>query len=533
MNTRARTDVLLLVAFCGFLFLYGLGAFGLLGADEPRYAQVAREMLDRHDWITPTLQGKPWLEKPVLYYWQAMVAYSVAGVTDQAARLPAALDAALMIAAIYFFLRRFRPGSESDGALIAAGCAAIIGFARGASTDMPLASMLAIALLGWYAWYESRKRPFLLIFYAFLALATLAKGPVAIFFAGVILLLFLAMKGDWKSILESLWIPGIALFLVVALPWYVLVQLRNPEFFRVFILEHNLGRFGQDLYHHRQPFWFYLPVLLLALMPWTLWLILAVAERLRLLWSERRESFATLEDSWQFFLLIWMLVPVLFFSASQSKLPGYILPSIPAAALLVTEYLRTLPTRNEKLSPWLIGIHTVLCGLLVFAAIAAPDIQLHYRLTAGLGTFIAAGTSVLVMMAIAVALYRSGGRMLRSVTLLSIVIAVAALLKLAAPAVDASQSARPVAQIIQSFSHEAVPVALFHASRQLEYGLEFYLNRPMERYEIGQVPSEGHVLVILQNSTDDYGNLVRGRKVFFLTSVPAQKLDLYWVGPAN
>ena len=119
-NPQSRTDLLLLVAFCGFLFFYGLGAFGLVGADEPRYAQVAREMLDRSDWVTPTLQGKPWLEKPVLYYWEAMLSFRVAGVTDWAARLPGAVDAALLIAAIYFFLRRFRPGSELDGAPSAA-----------------------------------------------------------------------------------------------------------------------------------------------------------------------------------------------------------------------------------------------------------------------------------------------------------------------------------------------------------------------------------------------------------------------------
>src|SRR6266403_1909835 len=326
-NPRTRTDLLLLAAFCGFLFFYGLGAFGLLGADEPRYAQVAREMFERHDWISPTLQGKPWLEKPALYYWQAMAAYSVFGVSDAAARMPAAADALLMITAIYLFLRRFHTGSETDGALIAAGCVGTIGFARGASTDMPLAAMFSIALLGWYAWYETRKSFGLAIFYLFLALATLAKGPVAIFFAGVILLTFIALKRDWQAIRASLWIPGIVLFLAVALPWYIAVQLRNPDFFRVFILEHNLGRFGQDLYHHRQPFWFYLPVLLLSLMPWTIWLILALAERLLLIWSKKEQASATPEGSWQLFLLIWLLVPVLFFSASQSKLPGYILPS--------------------------------------------------------------------------------------------------------------------------------------------------------------------------------------------------------------
>ena len=347
-----------------------------VGADEPRYAQVAREMLERHDWITPTLQGKPWLEKPALYYWQAMASYSVAraflpaksvgrallsagnhaneqdndGVSDRTARLPAAVDATLMIAAIYFFLRRFRPGSEEDGALITAGSAAIIGFSRAAATDMPLAATFTIALLGWYAWHESGKRIYLAAFYIFLALGTLAKGPVAPALAAVVVLIFVATKRDWHAAFRTLWVPGILLFLAVALPWYVAVQVRNPEFFRVFILEHNLARFGQDVYHHRQPFWFYIPILLLSLMPWTLWLILAVVERVRLLWSEGKNAFASAEDSWQLFLLIWLLVPVVFFSASQSKLPGYILPAIPAGALLVSEYLAARHSEETGIS---------------------------------------------------------------------------------------------------------------------------------------------------------------------------------------
>ena len=540
---RTRTEVLLLVAFCGFLFFYGLGSFGLVGADEPRYAQVAREMLERHDWITPTLQGKPWLEKPALYYWQAMASYRVGcvflpgqdqnngGVTDQAARLPGAVDAALMIAAIYFFLRRFRPGSEEDGALITAGSAAIIGFSRAAATDMPLAATFTIALLGWYAWHESGKRVYLAAFYVFLALGALAKGPVAPALAAIIILIFAAARRDWRAASRTLWIPGIALFLAVALPWYVAVQVRNPDFFRVFILEHNLARFGKDVYHHRQPFWFYIPVLLLSLMPWTLWLILAIVERVRLLWSEGKSAVATAEDSWQLFLLIWLLVPIVFFSASQSKLPGYILPAIPAGALLVSEYLAARRTEQTRISLPLAATHGALCGLLVFGALTAASIQLNHRLVPGKGTYIAAAMAAVFALGIAAALLsRSGLRLVRSATMLAIVVSVGGILRLAAPVVDATQSARPIAESIQAFSHEPVPIAIYHINRVQEYGLEFYLNRPAQDYENGRVPTDAHVLVTAQNTQSQVAQLVPGRRVSYLASIPQQKLDVYWVG---
>src|SRR5208283_1628483 len=229
--------------------------------------------------------------------------------------------------------------SELDGALITASCAGVIGFAHAAATDMPLAACFAVALLGWYAWYESRQHSYLVAFYIFLALGTLAKGPVAPALAGAIIFLFLAVRRDWLAIPRTLWIPGVVLYLAVMLPWYIAVQLRNPEFFRFFILEHNLARFSTGVYHHPQPFWFYLPVFLLAMMPWTLVLVLATVERVRLVWAEGRDAFSSGEDSWALFLLIWMIVPIVFFSASQSKLPGYIVPAVPAGALLIAEYL--------------------------------------------------------------------------------------------------------------------------------------------------------------------------------------------------
>src|SRR3984957_12171661 len=408
-NPQARTGFLLLLAFFGFLFFYGLGAFGLLGADEPRYAQVAREMLNRSDWVTPTLQGKPWLEKPVLYYWQAMLSFRALGVSGAAARVPAAFDAALLAAAIYFFLKRFRPGTELDGTLITASCAGIIGFAHAAATDMPLAASFSVALLAWYGWYQSRQKIYLAAFYIFLALGTLAKGPVAPALSAVILFLFIAVKRDWRAVAGTLWITGIALYLVVMLPWYVAVQMRNPEFFRVFILEHNLARFSQDVYHHRQPFWFYLPVFLLATMPWTFVFLAAVAEQVRVIWSEGRVALESAKDSWTLFLLIWMLVPVLFFSASQSKLPGYILPAVPAGALLVAEYLESCrsqvrPGGGARFALPFAGAHGAFCGLLVFAALSAASVTALHHLPAGKATYVAGAIAVLVALGISAAL---------------------------------------------------------------------------------------------------------------------------------
>ncbi|HEX4425628.1 MAG TPA: glycosyltransferase family 39 protein, partial [Terriglobales bacterium] len=219
MNSPSRfsnsRDWLLLAGFCGFLFFYGLASFGLLGADEPRYAQVAREMFARHDWITPTLGGKPWLEKPPLYYWQAMIAYAAFGVSDWSARLPSAVDATLMVVAIYLFLRRFCSGFELDGALITASAAGVIAFARAASTDMPLAATFTIAMLAWYAWRESGSRVQLTIFYAFLGMGVVAKGPIAPILAVAIVGIFSIATRDTRLILRTLWLPGILVFCAV------------------------------------------------------------------------------------------------------------------------------------------------------------------------------------------------------------------------------------------------------------------------------------------------------------------------------
>jgi 4-amino-4-deoxy-L-arabinose transferase-like glycosyltransferase len=539
MTNRTRTDSLLLAGFCAFLFFYGLAQFGLIGADEPRYAQVAREMLERRDWITPVLGSQPWLEKPPLYYWQAMLAYRIFGVSDWAARLPAALDATFLVLAVYFFLRRFRPGFELDGALITASSAGIVGYARAASMDMALAAAFSIAMLGWWAWREGGKKTFLLVFYGGLALGMLAKGPVALVLAAVVIVLYAAAVRELRLILKMLWLPGILLFCAIALPWYFAVQMRNPEFYREFIVEQNLGRFSRNLYHHTEPFWYYLPVTALALVPWTFLVIAAVVQRIRLAWAKRRPAEAAEDDSekqFGVFACCWLIVPVVFFSVSQSKLPGYILPAIPAGALLLTDYLRQHTEQNEATpaAKTLVVLHALLAGGLIVPALLIAYLVTQHRLPGGQPMLVALAVAFVLCAGIALTLVRKAGlRMLRFVTLIPVVLAVGAVLRLGSVSLDQTLSARPLALEISSMQTRPLPLGVYHVPRELEYGLTFYRNQLTFNYDWGSVPREEHLLVAPENSQVEVEKLVAGRRVSYLGHYAAQRVDYYWVAAAE
>ncbi len=527
---HARTQELLLLAcFCGFFFFFGLGYFGLIGADEPRYAQVAREMLARHDWITPVLGGKPWLEKPVLYYWQAMVSYKIFGVHDWAARMPSAFDATLMVLAVYFFLRRFRPGIELDGALMTASMAAVVGFGRAASTDMPLAAMFTIAMLGWYAWMESGERAYLAAFYAFIALGMLAKGPVAPFLAALTIIVFAVLQREIRIVWRTLWLPGILLFLAVGLPWYVAVQIRNPEFVNIFILQHNLERFGTNLYHHVQPFWYYIPVALLGLAPWTVFAVAAIVHTIRN-WRRSNQAQPSSPDLLGRFLLSWLLVPIAFFSLSQSKLPGYILPALPAGTLLLAHYIRQQVAERARPNPVLAVLHSLLAASLLAPALLVSHIVLLHHFPWGRVSAVPLVFAVVLAMGIVVALNsRLGFRSLRFATLLPVVLAVAAVLRLGAPALNAELSARPLAYEILASTNQGLPVVVMDVSRETEYGLHFYLNQDILRYGEDGAPAGEHILVAPALMKGPMPIEIPGRQVLLLGYFAPQKLDYYWV----
>jgi len=542
MTNRTRTDALLLAGFCAFLFFYGMGQFGLIGADEPRYAQVAREMFERRGhidgWITPVLGGHAWLEKPPLYYWQAMLAYSVLGVSDVAARVPAAIDATLLVIAVYLFFRRFRRGVEVDAALITASCAGVIGYAHAASMDMALAATFAIAMLAWWAWRESEKKIYLALFYLSMALGTLAKGPVAPFLAAVVIVLFALATRGFRVILKMLWLPGILLFCAIALPWYVAVQMRNPQFFREFILQHNLARFSSDLYHHRQPFWYYLPVTALALVPWTVFVIAAIVESARVWWAERKSASGEpdLELQFNVFTCCWLVVPVVFFSISQSKLPGYILPALPAGAVLLAEYLRRHLAREqeEAVSKGLVVLHALVAAAPIVPSVLIAYLVAQHRLPAGRPMFIALAVAFAMAAAIALTLAsRSRLRMLRFVTLIPVVLSVAVALKLGSVSIDQTLSARPLAVELVSVETHQLPVAVYGVSREMEYGLAFYRNQTIVRYERESVPAEEHLLLAPATWKVNVAMKTAGRRVLYLGNYAPQDVDYYWVSAAG
>jgi 4-amino-4-deoxy-L-arabinose transferase-like glycosyltransferase len=518
--TRYRIpDWLLLAAFCAFFFFWGLASFGLIGADEPRYAQVSREMLARHDWITPVLGGTPWLEKPPLYYWQAMIAYQLFGVSDWAARLPSAADGFVLVFAVYCFLRRFRPGFELDGALMLASSAGIVGFARAASTDLPLAAAFTIAMLAWYAWFESRSRGYLAAFYAFIAIAMLAKGPVAPALAIVIIAGFAAIQRGALILWKTFWLPGILLFCALGLPWYLLVQLRNPQFFHEFIVEHNLARFGSNLYHHPEPFWYYVPVTLLGWVPWAV--IVAAAY----IWAVRRFRDRD-ADSLNVFLVIWIAVTVIFFSISKSKLPGYVLPVIPPGIVLLAQYVRARIASKPRLA---VALHALVAGSLIFSALVIPYLVLQHRVPWGIALLAPLIVAVTIAAAIFVFLRKYGYPALRLITLVPAVLAFGITLRLGAPALDTTLSARSAAGTLQLVDPHHLPVAVFFISRETEFGLQFYRNQAMPRYEWGQIPEGEHLVVAAQGHERGVDQTVPNRKVTRLGSFAAQKLEYFYV----
>jgi 4-amino-4-deoxy-L-arabinose transferase-like glycosyltransferase len=532
-------ELCVLAGFCAFFFFFGLSSVGLAGADEPRYAQIAREMLARHDWITPVLRGHPWLEKPVLYYWQAMLSFGIFGVCDWAARLPASVDATALVAAVYWFVRRFCPGMELDASLITASSAFIVGFGHAASTDMPLSASFTIAMLAWTAWRFgaagsaargtasdlSGYKLELSVFYMFLGVATLAKGPVAPLLAALIIGGFCAVRREPGTMRHTLWWPGVLLYLAIGAPWYALVQWRTGNFFHVFILEHNFARFSTTVYHHPAPIWYFVPITLLALMPWTVLAVAGVVRGVRRLRVPRTQA-----ADLALILAIWGILPVIFFSFSGSKLPGYILPALPPFAILAALWLGDKQAADGEPSRFLVWLHGLVAAAMLSLILLSPYLVLRLHPPAP-AIAVSTGAGIAVFCAILLVVRSLGLRALRLITLLPVIVGLAFILRLAAPVLDVEFSARPVARELHVLRPAKAPVAIFETDREIEYGLDFYLNEPVARYERGEVLQGDHLLVSRSGAREVLQERLPQLRFTRLGKFSGRDLEFYWVTP--
>ena len=321
--------------FCGgviyLTLFYQLGNLAFFGADEPRYARIAEEMNLRDSYITPTLNFHPWLEKPPLLFWLQAGSFRLFGVHEWSARLPAGALAVLSLLIVALWASQLAGRRVAVFTLLILSTSGLFFvFARAASTDTLLVALLSAAMVCGFQATRNGSSLWAGSAGVALGLAVLAKGPVAVvLFAGVFGLYFLLeQKLAWSGIQITV---GATLFSVTTVPWFWQVWQENGyNFVATFWINHHLARFLTDIHHHSEPFWYYLVVLALGFFPWVCFLGSASLRT----WHRGRHLLSSSYRP-ELFLWLWVVVPFAFFSFSESKLAGYILPLFPPLAVIV------------------------------------------------------------------------------------------------------------------------------------------------------------------------------------------------------
>jgi 4-amino-4-deoxy-L-arabinose transferase-like glycosyltransferase len=475
---------LLIVATLYVCYFSHLGALGFVGPDEPRYAWIARDMAETGDWITPRLYGKPWFEKPPLFYWGAAICFKLFGVSETAARLPSAISALLATLALAWLAWRLYGGETARWMLpLLPTTVGMIGFSHAAATDMPFTGMLTIAMVcaavvlhlapseasGTNPPSTNFSTPWaaLVLFGFFLGLAVLAKGPAGIILCGGAVFFWALFTKRWPDAFRLLHPVAIAAFCVTALPWYILCARRNPDFFRVFIIEHNFKRYLTPEFQHIQPFWFYIPVLLVALLPWTASSIRFVGVPYQMWKLAKRPTLSGL------FFMFWAAFTIVFFSLSQSKLPGYILPAVPPVGLFLARgvsvrILNAVPgDRGMRIA---VGLSLIALG--IFGALQVERIPLISP-----SLIIAAGGIPILIMAN----LRRG----LALSVCALIVAIAlALTGNARELLDQRYSARDAPKAARIIWNDYSPEesSTYKLTRTFQYGLNFYLHRELPEW---------------------------------------------------
>ena len=318
-----------LFGFVLVILFYRLGAPVLFEPDEGRNAEKAREILVLNDWITPHENFHAVLDKPIFFYWLIALSYRLFGVSEWAARLPSVLAAFGCIVMVYFFVRRWWGEWESRwSVLVLVSSAGFFVFSRLVIFDMTLTAFIMLALCAFYHAARESESPAswatCAIFYGALGAATLTKGLVGLIVPGMIIVFYVLLTNGWRILGKMRLLSGVVLFLLIVTPWYILAETQNPGYLRYYFWNEHFGRFATKKFDRLSPWYFYLYIAPLGLLPWTFLLPATV----RFHWRRRL-------DDRTLWLMLWALLPILFFSMSKSKLAHYILPSFPPMAILL------------------------------------------------------------------------------------------------------------------------------------------------------------------------------------------------------
>jgi 4-amino-4-deoxy-L-arabinose transferase-like glycosyltransferase len=362
----ARRTLFALLAAFAIAWFCNLGYRHLVKPDEGRYADIPREMIASGDWLTPRINGYKYFEKPPLQYWATAVSLSAFGMNEWAARLWPGLTGFLGVLLVYWAGNRlFGPPAGLLGAAVTASSAlySIIGHLL--TLDMALSVFMSVAVFAFAVAQveadEPGRRRWMLCGWAAMALAVLTKGLVGVVLPAGAVAAYVLVQRDWTLLRRLDLVRGGLLFLAIAAPWFVMVSLANPEFARFFFIREHVERFLTKEHDRYQPAWYFLPVLLIGIMPW----IVALLPALRDAWRRSGAAFDARR-----FLLLWCALVFVFFSASDSKLVGYILPLFPALALLIGDYLASAGRRVLLAQS---AVAAVLGIALAAAAPWAPD----------------------------------------------------------------------------------------------------------------------------------------------------------------
>lgn len=459
----------------------GLGALGLVGPDEPRYMDIARAMLRSGDWITPRLYGHPWFEKPPLYYWAAAASFRLFGISEFAARLPAALAALLAtLAAARAALRSYGLDAAWLVLLLMPTTVASIGLGRAATPDMLFSALLMAAAVCAAEMLETNRPSFAvrLAFGLFLGLAALAKGPAALVLAGGAVLLWALVTGQWRAVFRLVHPLCLTAFAAIALPWYVMCSVRNPDFLRVFIVQHNISRYFTPAFSHVQPLWFFVPILMAAIAPWTA-LLFPLA--LRVIKQARTNQ--EWKTSPALFYGCWAVFPVLFFSFSESKLPGYVLPAVPPLLLVLAATLqRLLGESDQKLRWWVALAGCTLPVPFVFSLVWIHRLPMVLGLAnSKLPVLLAAG-AIMGSLACIAAAFSGRLRVALAIEAALATILLASTNAFIIPRLDPLLAARSAALSTPQQALDAGNLATAGMTRSWQYGLNFYLDRELPEW---------------------------------------------------